>query len=134
MTSNNFNYTNIESLLDRVKPRHTLILTGDFNSEIGTRHADTDTVLGPHGPTHRNARGQQLLNFCQEHNLAVANTWTAQRNKSTRWQPRWGSGHLLDYFLVPHAHIGHVHKVLTLHPDIACMGRPSHRLDTLHRS
>ena len=33
-------YTNIEAVLDRIKPRHTLILTGDLNSETGIRQTE----------------------------------------------------------------------------------------------
>ena len=110
---------NLETLLSKVKHRYTLILAGDFNAEVGTRSPDTGSALGPHGPPHRNTRGLSLCQFCNEHGLAVANTWTAQRNKTTWWHPRFGTAHLIDYFLITQAHIGNVHRVLTLHPEVA---------------
>ena len=110
---------NLETLLSKVKPRYTLILAGDFNAEVGVRSPDTGTALGPHGPPNRNSRGLQLCQFCNEHGLAVANTWTPQRNKTTWWHPRFGTAHLIDLFITTHVHIGHVHRVLTLHPEVA---------------
>ena len=112
-------FQNLDTLLTHVKPRYTVVVAGDFNAEVGVRTAHTGQALGPHGPANRNYRGSLLLDFCNEHNLAVANTWTPQQNKATWWHPRFGTPHLLDYFLVPHAQIGNVHRVLTIHPQIA---------------
>ena len=89
----------LEHLIDQFKPRHILLLGGDFNAEVGIRDANT-TALGPFGPPKRNARGHQLIHFCQDQGLVIANTWTPQNNKTTWWHPRYNTGHLLDYFLV----------------------------------
>ena len=112
-------YTNLETLIAKVRPRFTLLIAGDFNAEVGTRSPETGNALGPHGPSHRTNCGLQLCQFCNEHGLAVANTWTPQRTKATWWHPRFGTSHLIDFFLIPHAHIGNTHRVLTISPDVA---------------
>ena len=108
----------LEHLIDQVKPRHILLLGGDFNAEVGIRDANT-TALGPFGPPKRNSRGHQLIHFCQDQGLVIANTWTPQNNKTTWWHPRYNTGHLLDYFLVAKKHLGNIHRVLTIHPEVA---------------
>ena len=112
-------YTNLEALIAKVRPRFTLLIAGDFNAEVGTRSHETGNALGPHGPSHRTNRGLHLCQFCNEHGLAVANTWTPQRTKATWWHPRFGTSHLIDFFLISHAHIGNTHRVLTISPDVA---------------
>lgn len=112
-------YQNLETLLTKVRPRFIVIIAGDFNSEVGRRDDNFPDVLGPHGPSNRNTRGIQLLQFCQNHGLIVANTWTQQQNKTSWEHPRFGSKHLLDYFLVANKHLGNVHRVLTLHPSLS---------------
>ena len=108
----------LEALLTHVKARHILILAGDFNAEIGIRDHHTQ-VLGPHGPRKRNLRGQHLIQFCTQQGLVVANTWTPQHHKTTWWHPRFNTPHLLDYFLFAKKHLGNVHRVLTIHPEVA---------------
>ena len=112
--------------LDNVlhKAKYLLLVAGDFNAEVGIRDHNTPT-LGPHGPSKRNARGQMLINFCHTNGLAVANTWTPQTNKTTWKHPRFGTQHLLDYFVCAQKHLGNVHRVLTLHPQLG--------QETLHR-
>ena len=97
-------FHNLEMLISKVKSRYTLILAGDFNAEVGIRSPGTGTALGSHGPPHRNNSGLRLCHFCNEHRLAVANTWTPQRNKTTWWHPRFGSSHLIDYFIITLLH------------------------------
>ena len=108
----------LEALLTHVKARHILILAGDFNAEVGIRDQHTQ-VLGPHGPRKRNLRGQNLIQSCTQQGLIVANTWTPQHHKTTWWHPRFNTPHLLDYFLVAKKHLGNVHRVLTIHPEVA---------------
>lgn len=108
----------LEHLLSKVHPRYTVIIAGDFNSEVGTRDQEFAEVLGPHGTNNRNTRGTQLLHFCQTQGLVVANTWTPQRNKTSWEHPRFGTQHLLDYYLVANKHLGNTHRVLTLHPQL----------------
>ena len=82
----------------------------------GSAHSGSRT---PHGPRKRNLRGQNLIQFCTQQGLVEANTWTPQHHKTTWWHPRFNTPHLLDYFLVAKKHLGNVHRVLTMHPEVA---------------
>ena len=66
--------SSLQRILTLVQKKFTLILAGDFNAEVGTRTNTTVLTLGPHGPTAKNSRGEQLIAFCQLHGLAIANT------------------------------------------------------------
>ena len=68
-------------------------------------------VIGPFRPPKRNSRSHQLIHFCQDQSLVIANTWTPQNNKTTWWYPRYNTGRLLDYFLVAKKHLGNIHRV-----------------------
>ena len=80
------NLSNISSSL--------LLMGGDFNAKIGMRTQD-DRCLGRYSRGRRNVSGQQLVEFCDAHNLFIGNssfqhparhqtTWEQQRiNKKT---------------------------------------------------
>lgn len=53
----------------------TNLIIGDFNSKIGCRTPDEEANLGPHGYGIRNGRGERLIQFAQENNLKIANTF-----------------------------------------------------------
>ena len=59
-------------------PRDVQLVLGDFNARVGSAGAG-DPYLGcsasRHGVGDRNAAGEQLLQWCAEAGLAVANTW-----------------------------------------------------------
>lgn len=111
--------SSLQRILTLVQKKFTIILAGDFNAEVGTRTNDTELTLGPHGPTAKNSRGQQLIAFCQLHGLAIANTWTPQTHKATWFHPRFHTEHLLDYFITPVNQVSNLFQVLTLNPRIA---------------
>ena len=111
--------SSLAHILTLVRRNFTIILAGDFNAEVGARTPSTGNTLGPHGPTQQNIRGKQLIDFCQLHTLAIANTWTHQQHKATWFHPRFKTLHLLDYFIIPEAHISNLFRVLTLSPHIA---------------
>ena len=82
-------------LLDKASRRVTPILGGDFNREVGpTKDKLWTQVLGP------SKGGEELLNFCEQEGLVVANTFSSQKHKATWYHNRWGTAHALDHFLV----------------------------------
>ena len=109
----------LEALLTYVKARHILILGRGFQRRSRNSGSAHSGSIGPHGPRKRNLRGQNLIQFCTQQGLVVANTWTPQHHKTTWWHPRFNTPHLLDYFLVAKKHLGNVHRVLTIHPEVA---------------
>ena len=46
---------------------------GDFNAKIGS--VKVEDTIGPHGIGSRNDRGDKLVEWCLENDLAVMNTW-----------------------------------------------------------
>ncbi|VEN57771.1 unnamed protein product [Callosobruchus maculatus] len=66
-------YNDIKELLRHTKPSEVIIIMGDFNAKIGK--GEVENVVGKYGLGERNTRGDILVQFCQEENLAIANTW-----------------------------------------------------------
>ncbi|XP_060531543.1 uncharacterized protein LOC132705128 [Cylas formicarius] len=66
-------YGEIKELLGLTKPHEINIIQGDFNAKIGSLQADQ--IVGPYGLGDRNHRGDRLVQFCQEENFKITNTW-----------------------------------------------------------
>ena len=79
--------TNILSFYDELRPLFLnipdddkIILLGDLNARVG-RDSQTWKCLGSHGLGKANSNDLQLLQFCNEHDLIIGNTWFRQNNK-----------------------------------------------------
>ncbi|CAG4958055.1 unnamed protein product [Colias eurytheme] len=66
-------YSQIEEALKLTKSNELTIVTGDFNSKVG--QGAVSDVVGSFGLGIRNDRGERLVQFCQEHDFIVANTF-----------------------------------------------------------
>ena len=86
--------------LDRFKFPMNLII-GDFNTKVGQRsHEDEDSV-GPYGYGARNERGDRLVQFAQEHQLKIANTFF-RKHPISKWtwiSPDGRTTNEIDYIL-----------------------------------
>ena len=72
-------YADIQKAIDQIKQTDILIVMGDKNAKIGKgKVAD---VVGDFGLGERNGRGDRLLQFCQENNLIIANTFYQHPNR-----------------------------------------------------
>ena len=60
-------------MIKEVKSTDVLLVIGDFNAKIGKE--PFQDIVGQHGLGERNSRGERLLQFCIEKNLAIANTY-----------------------------------------------------------
>ena len=78
-------------VLERAQGKFMLVLGGDFNAEVG---------LSSDGGERRTKGGEELLMFCEQEGLVVAGSYTPQAEKATWFHNRWGTGHILDHFLV----------------------------------
>ena len=56
-------------------PGKVLLGLGDFNGHVGRRIDGFEGVHGGYGIGKRNVEGRRLLEFCDEKELSVANTW-----------------------------------------------------------
>ena len=81
---------------------HCCILAGDFNAQVG-RTEDFDghfRALGPYGFQDRSSRGNWLLEWCESHDLVLANTFF-DTDVSNAWTYRNGTLYKqLDYIIV----------------------------------
>ena len=54
---------------------------GDFNGHVGKQSDAYEDVHGGNGIGERNMEGKMLLEFCDEKELCVANTWFRKEEK-----------------------------------------------------
>lgn len=66
-------YKDLRELLGYTKKTDITIIMGDFNAKVG--QGRVDEVVGDFGLGVRNERGDKLVEFCQEEQLIVTNTW-----------------------------------------------------------
>lgn len=66
-------YSEIKQLLKMTKQNEINIIMGDLNAKIG--EGRVENIVGDYGLGERNERGDLLVEFCQEEQLVVANTW-----------------------------------------------------------
>ena len=74
-------YDELRQLFHNIPDDDKIILLGDFNARVG-RDSETLRCLGSHGLGKANSNGLQLLQFCNEHNLIIGNTWFRQKTNT----------------------------------------------------
>jgi hypothetical protein len=85
--------------IQKYKNNPNIIILGDFNSQVGMSLHGEWKFIGNYGYGKRNERGWRLLNFCQENNLKIVNTFYKKR-MSRRWtwiSPNYNTTNLIDY-------------------------------------
>ena len=80
-------YSKLNDIINKFSNVSTsiLLLAGDFNSIVG-RKSDNDSCLGRYSRGKRNFSGQQLINFCEAHQLFISNS---SFKHSARHQTTW---------------------------------------------
>ena len=66
-------YNDIEKTKRSIKGHDINIFLGDWNAKVGSDRVEH--TIGPFGLGNRNERGTRFIQFCQENNLIVTNTW-----------------------------------------------------------
>ena len=66
-------YETVDNTIKEVKSSEVLVVMGDFNAKIGVEKHQA--IAGGHGLGVRNDRGTRLVHFCEEHKLAIMNTY-----------------------------------------------------------
>ena len=59
-------------MIRRIKSEEVICIMGDFNATVGTKLENT---VGRYGLGDTNHLGEILVEFCQQHNLVITNTW-----------------------------------------------------------
>lgn len=97
-------YQEIEQLVSATPKKEPLVILGDFNSKVG-KSADNNNlqnIIGMYGLGDRNARGERLIQFAIDNNLAITNTMFKQhpRRLSTWTSPDQKTKNQIDYILI----------------------------------
>ena len=72
-------YDEMGSEWDLGSSSEIIVSLGDFNGHVGKCAEGFEGVHGGNGVGKRNAEGRRLLEFCDERELCVANTWFKKR-------------------------------------------------------
>lgn len=94
---------------------NNIAVIGDFNAKIG-QPKPSETVTGNYGYGDRNCRGNRLIDFAYENNLAIINTFFKKNNKQ-RWTwkaPDGNTKNELDYILTNLSRYVHNIQVLNI--------------------
>ena len=67
-------YEDLQGLLELTPKKDVLFIIGDWNAKVGSQ--ETPGVTDKFGLGVQNEAGQRLIKFCQENELAIANTHT----------------------------------------------------------
>lgn len=111
-------YASLYKALTLTKKGEITIVTGDFNAKLGS--GMVDGVCGGYGLGTRNERGERMLEFCSELELAATNTFFKQhpRRLYTWKAPSDKKDNIvrnqIDYILVKKHLMRYVKKVTTL--------------------
>ena len=65
-------YEDLQDLLELTPKNDVLFIIGDWNAKVGSQ--ETPGVTGKFGFGVQNEAGQNLIKFCQENTLVIANT------------------------------------------------------------
>ena len=63
-------------MVSNLQSDEVICIMGDLNVEAGDERYQT--IVGMHVLGRKNERGEQLIQFCQENQLIIENTWFQQ--------------------------------------------------------
>ena len=69
----------LQDLLELTPPKDVLFIIWDWNAEVGSQ--ETPRVTGKFGLGIQNEAGQNLIEFCRENTLVIANTLFQQHKR-----------------------------------------------------
>ena len=72
-------YADVESGIKQAKKEDIIITMGDLNAKVGK--GSSGEVVGEYGYGSRNDRGDRLVQFCQENDMWVGNTFFQKQNR-----------------------------------------------------
>ncbi|KAI5739387.1 hypothetical protein M8J77_018683 [Diaphorina citri] len=92
-------YEQIEELLQLTENNSNIFILGDFNASVG---AEQSQCSGKFGLGNRNERGTRMLEFCEQHEFIVSNTYfeVPLRRRYTWKAPGDRQRYQIDYILI----------------------------------
>ena len=93
-------YSEIEMAIKQTKSDDIVFVLGDFNAKVG--NAGTSHCVGQFGLGKTNERGDTLIDFCEQHNLSIVNTFFKhpKRHLYTWKSPGDVTRNQIDYILI----------------------------------
>ena len=91
----------LEKAMDKKACSHHIVM-GDFNAKIGVRNInDTMKCTGPFGTDNRKERGERLLDFAEENNMVITNSFFLKAaNRYWTWEAPGGvTKNQIDFIL-----------------------------------
>ena len=93
-------YNDVASEWDLQNPSEVVLGLGNFNGHVGRRIDGFDGVHGGYGIDKRNVERRSLLEFCDEKELRVANTWFEKKEERKITYSMGGNETDIDFVLV----------------------------------
>uniref|UniRef100_A0A8D8Y198 Craniofacial development protein 2 n=1 Tax=Cacopsylla melanoneura TaxID=428564 RepID=A0A8D8Y198_9HEMI len=93
-------YEKLEELISMTGEADNVIIMGDFNASVGCQN--NQEVIGMHGLGKENDRGLRLIEFCEQYDLIISNTYfkVPLRRRYTWKAPGDKRRYQIDYILV----------------------------------
>ncbi|KAK3795889.1 hypothetical protein RRG08_040685 [Elysia crispata] len=93
-------YETLDNTIIEVISSEFLVGMDNFNANIGDEKHKA--MAGRHGPSDRNQRGTRLIYFCEEHKLAIMDTYfkLPKRQLYTLKSPAEITRNQIDYILI----------------------------------
>ena len=92
-----------------------IVSLGDFNGHVGKCAEGFEGVHGENGIGKRNAEGRKLLEYCDQTELCVANTWFKKTEKKKITYNTGGCGTEIDFVLVGEKYKKYIRDVKVIH-------------------
>ena len=95
-------YTKLNEIIKETNRKDILIVTGDWNAKIGEDREGWEEVMGQFGYGKRNERGERLLEFATDNQLAICNTFFKHK-ACHKWTWRTGDNkhkNMIDLVLI----------------------------------
>ena len=117
-------YEDLHETVRNASIRRILLVGGDFNAEVfALEGQEPSRVLGTHVKHARQtAQGTRLLDHCQDDGLRVAETFTAQADKTTWYKPYHGTWHAIDHALMRWCDSRLHARTIVIHDEVATRG------------
>ena len=91
--------TEVESQIASSPANEVLVVGGDHNAHVGSG-SERHRVCGRYGIGNTNQAGEDLLNWCEENDLAHVNSFHQHGNRGTWYNRSWRRWYELDGFMV----------------------------------
>ena len=115
-------YSTLQKEIDSKESKDILIISGDFNAKVSRKkNSDEDGIIGNFGLGERNKRGDTMVDFAIENQLAIKNTMYQKhpRRLYTWTSPDTKTRNQIDYILIEKRWASTIQNVITK-PNADC--------------